>query len=56
MAGILITVVEEYEITDRLGFFTLDNAESNDTCLRILLRHINPDISVVEIEYRRLRC
>jgi hypothetical protein len=56
MAQILTTVVEEYQLAERLGFFTLDNADSNDTCLRILLRTLNPDASNGELEQRRLRC
>jgi hypothetical protein len=32
MAFLLTEVVDDFEITDKLGFFTLDNADSNDTC------------------------
>jgi hypothetical protein len=45
MAQILAAVMEEYQLAKRLGFFTLDNASSNDTCLQILLRTLNPDVS-----------
>jgi len=51
-----LTSLEKYEITDRLGFFTLDNANSNDTCLQIFLPHTQPDIADEELKARRLRC
>ena len=37
MASHLLEVAQEYEITDKLGFFTLDNAGTNDTCLHTFL-------------------
>jgi hAT family C-terminal dimerisation region len=52
MASVLIDVAQDYEITDKLGFFTLDNADSNDTCLRAFL----PDITDQNLKERRLRC
>lgn len=30
-------VIQEFDITSRLGYFVLDNAESNDTCVEALL-------------------
>jgi hypothetical protein len=52
----LSEVVKEYEITDRLGFFTLDNADTNDTCLRTFLSSCLPDITNETITTRRIRC
>jgi hypothetical protein len=56
LASYLLAISEEYEITDRLGYFTLDNASSNDTCLRTFLPTCNPDITHDGIVSRRLRC
>jgi hypothetical protein len=52
MVSYLLDVVQEYEITDCLGFFTLDNADSNDTYLRTFLPSLTDD----ELKTRRLRC
>jgi hypothetical protein len=51
MAFYLFDVAQEYEITDCLGFFTLNNADSNDTCLRTFLFSLTDD----ELKTRRLR-
>ena len=56
MAAYLTEVVDEYEIVDQMGFFTLDNAESNDACLRIFLRTSFPSLSDEAIKTRRIRC
>jgi hypothetical protein len=56
MAKILISVIQEFEITKRLGYFMMDNDATNDTCLESLLRDIDPNISDSDIDERRLRC
>lgn len=56
MAMLLLKIVREFEITDRLGYFTIDNAESNDICLNVVLNTILPDAPEAEIQERRLRC
>ena len=56
MTAYISEVVNEYEITDKIGFFTLDNAKSNDICLRIFLRTCLPDITDEAIKARRIRC
>jgi hypothetical protein len=53
MAQSIITVIEEYELKDRLGYFVLDNATSNDTCVREILRKFQPHL---DPKKRRLRC
>jgi hypothetical protein len=53
MAQSIIAVIEEYELRDRLGYFMLDNATSNDTCVREILRKFQPHLDPKE---RRLRC
>ena len=56
MAQCLIQVLQEYEIEDRLGYFVLDNAESNDICIDTVLREIRPDLNALDRSKRRLRC
>jgi hypothetical protein len=56
MAEYVSKVVDDYEISDQLGFFTLDNAPLNDTCLIIFFRAFFPTITNDEIQIRRIRC
>jgi hypothetical protein len=56
MAKLLVEIVREYEIAERVGFLMIDNAESNDTCLHQFLLTIQPHLSVQERKQRRLRC
>jgi hypothetical protein len=46
-------VIEEYEIKDLLGYFVLNNASSNDTCVREILKQLRPEF---DSKQRRLRC
>jgi hypothetical protein len=55
MARVLIDVIQELRITDRLGYFMIDNAESNDTCLEHLVREMVPGATEEDVEERRLR-
>ena len=45
MAESVIAVIEEYEITNILGYFILDNVSSNDTCVREILKKLRPDLN-----------
>jgi hypothetical protein len=56
MSRLLMSVIQEFEISGRLGYFMTDNAESNDVCLESVLREIDPTISDSDIRERRLRC
>ena len=51
-AEIFISVVQEYGLKDRIGWFTLDNVYSNDTMLRAIARSI-PQFDPTQ---HRLRC
>ncbi|KAK4077565.1 hypothetical protein Purlil1_12327 [Purpureocillium lilacinum] len=44
-------VIDQYEMGAKLGYFMLDNAESNDTCLETLAQWFPMDVG-----RRRLRC
>jgi hypothetical protein len=56
MAETLLDVVQEFGVTERLGYFTCDIAESNDTCLKRVLQTTHPDCTDDDISERRLRC
>jgi hypothetical protein len=56
MAQVIIQLIEEYDIASRLGYFVLDNAGSNDTCVHEILTTLRPDILPRDVPKRRLRC
>jgi hypothetical protein len=37
MVEAVIIIIRNYEIADNFGYFVLDNASSNDTCVRKIL-------------------
>jgi len=43
IAQAVIAVIEEFQIANRLGYFVLDNAGNNDTCMRQLARRYSFD-------------
>ena len=53
IAQSVIAVIEEYKVKDLLGYFVLDNASSNDTCVREILKQLRPELNPKE---RRLCC
>lgn len=53
MALLVLELLQEYKIDSRFGYFVLDNASSNDTCVKAILRAYNIPS---EYELRRLRC
>jgi hypothetical protein len=52
MAALLLKVVREYKIGNHIGFFILDNASANDTCVDLVLCKLYPWIN--EKQRRRL--
>jgi hypothetical protein len=56
IASFLIKLFNEYEITNRLEYVVLDNAESNDIYFRIFFRYEYFEIIERVIQKRRLRC
>lgn len=49
----ILSLIKEYEITSKIGYFVLDNITSNDTCVDQILRELRPDLNKKE---RRLHC
>src|SRR5947209_6667996 len=56
MAGLLLKVFREYKIGGYIGFFILDNAFANDTCVDLVLQKLYPQMSTKQRLRRRLRC
>lgn len=52
-AKAIITVIDEYALKEKLGYFITDNASSNDICVAEIIYLIQPDLDLGE---RRLRC
>jgi hypothetical protein len=53
IAEVVIPVLEEYEVSQNLGVFVTDNADSNDTAIRAILKSLRPDLNISD---RRARC
>jgi hypothetical protein len=51
-AKVFLEVMDQYELRGRIGFFTMDNADSNDS----MLRYLSNEIAGFDPVYRRLRC
>jgi hypothetical protein len=56
IAETILTLLNEYEITSRISFFTADNAESNDKAINLILQAARPDLSLEQRKQLRLRC
>jgi hypothetical protein len=55
-SAIILKVLQEYSIQDRLGYVVADNASSNDAAVELLLTELQPDATQSHITNRRLRC
>ena len=56
MADLLLKVFQEYKIGGYIGFFILDNASANDTCVDLVLRKLYPRMNAKQRLRRHLRC
>ena len=56
MAEAVVSVIEEYSLQSKFGYFMLDNAPTNDVCVRHLCEKLQVDSTVKEHSARRLRC
>jgi hypothetical protein len=56
IAASVLQVIKEYKIRDRVGFFVLDNASSNDVAVDRILHILYPEMSEEARKRRRLRC
>ena len=56
MSAVVLEVIRTFQIENRIGYFVLDNAESNDTCIKSLSNHIDLPVLSGQPFGRRLRC
>ncbi|KAM5529351.1 transposase-like protein [Fusarium oxysporum f. sp. phaseoli] len=56
IADVLLQVIKDYKITDRVGYFMSDNASANDVCVDFVLRAVYPRMLDKQRKRRRLRC
>ena len=56
LAPALVRCVEDFGFVKRLGYWQLDNAESNDTCVMAVLRHFNTELTLRGISLIKRRC
>ena len=35
-----VPIIEDYEIANNIGYFVLDNASSNNTCMKAILKNL----------------
>ena len=55
-AALLLAILKEYGIADKVGYFMLDNASVNDKAVDILLSKLKPEWTEEQRRSRRLRC
>jgi hypothetical protein len=53
IALVIISVIDEFKIGSKLGYFVTNNTGNNDTCIAILYEHYFP---FSDPDIRRLRC
>ncbi|KAH7464133.1 hypothetical protein FOMA001_g17921 [Fusarium oxysporum f. sp. matthiolae] len=56
LAVMLGQVVREWKIEDRVGTVISDNASSNDSCLMNFYGDLDAEMSLADIQARRMRC
>lgn len=55
-AEVLIEVIKEYGLQERVGYFVTDNASNNDVAIDQILSHFFPNMTTAKRKARRLRC
>ena len=53
MAEQVVQIIKDYNLIDKIGYFVLDNATNNDTCLEETFDALSLE---VQVKTRRLRC
>jgi hypothetical protein len=55
MGSLLIEIINDFDLKERLGYFITNNTSSNDTCVYHILISFFPDLSKIQRTQRRLR-
>lgn len=45
IAAVIIPLLEWYDLAPQLGFFIGDDDGTNDTAIRVILKHLRPNIT-----------
>lgn len=56
IGALLVDILREFDIIERLGYFITDNASSNDIAINHVLRTLLPHLTDLARRQRRLRC
>jgi hypothetical protein len=48
IGSLLIEIINNFDLKERLGYFVTDNASSNDTCVHHILTSLLPDLSKIQ--------
>ena len=51
-----MSVLQDYNLTKKVGYFTLDNAQNNDSALTCLASHLREVGVSFDVKEHRLRC
>ena len=55
-AGVVLDVLNDYEIRNKLGYMVMDNVGSNDTLINAVATSLNNEGVAYDVNHRRLRC
>lgn len=53
---VIMSLLQEYDLTKKIGYFTLDNAQNNDSALTCLAKHLQEIGVSFDVKEHRLRC
>jgi hypothetical protein len=57
IGSVILELLREYDVGgDQIGYFMLDNASSNDTAVKFMLKELCPWMTPKQRRHRRLRC
>jgi hypothetical protein len=45
---LLIEIINDFDLKERLGYFVTDNVSSNDTCVHYIFTSFFPDLSEIQ--------
>jgi hypothetical protein len=48
MGSLLIEIINDFDLKERLKYFITNNASSNDTCVHHILTSLLPDFSEIQ--------
>jgi hypothetical protein len=48
IGSLLIEIINDFDLKERLGYFITDNVSSNDTCVYHILTFFLPDLSEIQ--------